>query len=486
MFVMMEDGAIGLLVLLGTLTGFISGMLGIGGGTVVVPALVIGLPFLGIDGPDLPKIAVATSLALVVPTSIASAQAHAAKGGIDWRMLFLLAPSIVAGALLTAVFAAAINAHLVMLVFILFALFSAWGLIRPRKTQQLHAKKPRLITVATKGAVGGTLSALLGLGVGFFCVPLLSRFLAMPRAIGTAAALALPMSIVGTTGYLLATSPAGCTGQCMGYVFLPAVAAIGISAVLAAPMGAWAAHVMPVVALRRAFAVFLLFAAANLAYKTFTPTIIAEEGHRIAALAEWLMSPTPDTKRETLATHGEASVSTMAIKLEPEKLIRAALNGVSQHFAALSEVRCVASLTCLRSIKQVLRMDDTERTASIPADAKRHLEITRSQFKTIFDWGKTRANDAQAMSVRLLDDGLRLLSQAQINAVAVAVATVPEEPHVRVVLPQSIEATRAADHLRLMWWRNTPSMRPVFAYGRRFKSKFFVPQYEQGLRQIQH
>ncbi len=86
-----DPSAFGFLVLLGCASGFISGLLGIGGGTILVPALIAGLPLLGVQGPELPKIAMATSLALVVPTAIASAQTHASKGAIDWT---LLPPSI--------------------------------------------------------------------------------------------------------------------------------------------------------------------------------------------------------------------------------------------------------------------------------------------------------------------------------------------------------------------------------------------------------
>lgn len=468
--------AISLLVLLGTFTGFISGMLGIGGGTVVVPALVIGLPFLGIGGPDLPKIAVATSLALVIPTSIASAQAHMAKGGVDWRMLMLLAPSIVAGALLTAIFATIIDAHFVMLVFVLFALYTAWGLLRAKRTQLANAQRPHFMIVATKGAVGGTLSALLGLGVGFFCVPLLSRFLAMPRAIGTAAALALPMSIVGTAGYLLASSPTGCTEQCMGYVFLPAVAAIGISAVLAAPLGAWAAHVMPVLALKRAFAVFLLFAAGNLAYKTFTPEVIAAEGRRIAFLAGRLMPTTSTASREALNIHDDSTASTLAdIKVNPQKLMRLAITGAVAHYHVFLEAKRFA----LPYINSVFQASNTEKTASIPPQSRLALEVTPLQLMATLDWGREKIQESRLSLVNTATNLAQDFYHVQLNVIA------SEEARIREALLHTIWSSRAADQLRLIWWRNVPHMRPKFVQERRLNSKFYVPNYEYGLKQIQ-
>jgi uncharacterized protein len=266
-----DPTAFGLLLLLGGLTGFTSGLLGVGGGTIVVPALLFGLPLLGVTGPDMPKVAMGTSLALVVPTTFASAQAHAAKRSIDWRLWGLLAPGIVAGAVFTALFAAKLNNELLILLFIVLVLWTAWKLIAPSpQTGPQKATEPHLISLTVKGMLGGALSSLLGLGVGWFTVPIMARFTALPKAIGTATALALPMAIAGTMAYLLTQTPAGCS-QCAGYIALPAVAAIGISAVLTAPFGAWAAHIMPVAVLKRIFAVFLIIVAGDLAYKTFIP-----------------------------------------------------------------------------------------------------------------------------------------------------------------------------------------------------------------------
>lgn len=266
-----DPTAFALLLLLGAMTGFISGLLGVGGGTIVVPSLLFGLPLMGISGPEMPKIAMATSLALVIPTTFASAQAHAARRGIDWYLWSLLAPSIITGAIFTALFAAGINNELLILLFILLVLMTAWKLIIPTSHKSQISTKPSVMLMTLKAVSGGALSSLLGLGVGWFTVPIMAKLTAMPRAIGTATALALPMAIAGTATYLMVQAPVECT-QCTGFVALPVVAAIGLSAVLTAPFGAWAAHVMPVALLKRLFAVFLIIVAGDLAYKTFLPT----------------------------------------------------------------------------------------------------------------------------------------------------------------------------------------------------------------------
>lgn len=281
--------AIAFLVSLGAFTGFFSGILGIGGGIVVVPVLIVGLPFLGVDSTDIPKIAVATSLALVVPTALASAQAHAGRKNIDWRILLLLTPSFVAGAFVTAAFMTGFNTNLILLVFIAFALHTASRLYRGwRPYRHQGQPRPGLSGLTVRGVLGGALSALLGIGGGMVAVSLLERFVSLPRAIGTAAALALPMAIAGTAAYLAA--PQGCA-SCIGFVYPPAVAAVGISAVLAAPLGAWAAQALPVHALRKLFAVVLVIAAGGLGYKTFTPDVIATEMTRMTALGKRLMPP---------------------------------------------------------------------------------------------------------------------------------------------------------------------------------------------------
>lgn len=280
--------AIAFFVGLGAISGLLSGMLGIGGGVVVVPALIIGLPLLGVESPELTKLAMATSLATVIPTTLASAQSHAAKDGIDWHYLLLLLPSFVAGAFVTATFIGGFNTSFIILVFILFTLYSAFRLWRGWRGRQQQQTTPRLVPMTVRGILGGALSSLLGIGAAVVAVPYLERFISLPRAIGTAAALGLPMAVAGTIAFLMA--PSSCPG-CFGYVYPPAVAAIGIAAVLAAPLGVWVAHAVPVRVLRRTFAVFLFVAAGSLAYKAFTPEVIAAESARVIALGKRLMTP---------------------------------------------------------------------------------------------------------------------------------------------------------------------------------------------------
>jgi uncharacterized membrane protein YfcA len=278
-----------LLIGLGGLSGFLSGLLGIGGGAVIVPALVLVLPMLGIEGEALPKIAIATSVATMIPTAIASAQHHGARGFIDGHSLVLFAPSVVLGAVAAGFFAERINTQLICLLFVLYMLHMARGLARRPSVRKVPpGSRPSLVSFICVGVLGGGLSALLGQGSASYAVPFMARFTDLRIAIGTAAVLNIPLAAAGVLGYLISTAPSGCGTACVGYVHLPAVAAIGIGAVLAAPVGALLTQALPVLFLRRLFALVLAVSAANLAVKTLP---LAEAPVYMAAAIQRLRSP---------------------------------------------------------------------------------------------------------------------------------------------------------------------------------------------------
>jgi uncharacterized membrane protein YfcA len=284
-----------LLAGLGCLSGFLSGLLGIGGGLIIVPALVLALPLIGVEGEALPRIAIATSVAIMIPTAIASAQQHSLRGSLDWPSLILLAPSIVSGSFVAGYFAQHISTQLLCLLFVTFALHTARGMIRRPAIHVRHetsaGNRPSFVSLTAVGLFGGALSSLIGLGNAFYSVPFLARFIEMSRAIGTAATLNVPLALAGVLGYAMSDPPPGCGAACFGYVYLPAVAAIGISAVLAAPAGALLTRAVPVLLLRRVFAVVLVASAVNLAAKTLP---LAEAPELVTELAQRLTRPVPE------------------------------------------------------------------------------------------------------------------------------------------------------------------------------------------------
>jgi uncharacterized membrane protein YfcA len=253
---------------IGLCSGFLAGLLGIGGGTVIVPALMLASSRLGIGADDTAAVAVATSLAVVIPTSIASARAHAAHGSIDWTAFRRCAPGIAAGALAGTLAACALGGRLALVVFIGFALLAVRRLLAlpagPDEAASRAAALPAAAPLLRHSLAIGLLSALAGVGGGLLSVPLLAHYLPIQRAIGTAAALALPLAAAGLAGYALAGRPAQCEAGCIGYVFMPAVLAISLAAIATAPLGARLAHRLPAALLRRAFAALLAAVAADL------------------------------------------------------------------------------------------------------------------------------------------------------------------------------------------------------------------------------
>ena len=257
------------LVALGLCTGFLAGLLGIGGGMIMVPFITVILSGRGV-APDLAiKMAIATSMATIIFTSISSVRAHHQRGAVRWDIVKRLAPGIVLGAALASlgVFSM-LKGSWLALVFAAFVSFSA--------TQMLMDKKPKPTRTlpGTAGQIGagttiGFLSGLVGAGGGFVSVPFMTWCnVAIHNAVATSAALGFPIALANALGYIVSgQGVAGLPTGSLGYVFLPALLVIAIASVLMAPLGVKAAHALPVKSLKRVFASILYVLAAYMLYK---------------------------------------------------------------------------------------------------------------------------------------------------------------------------------------------------------------------------
>lgn len=257
------------LAVLGLCTGFLAGLLGIGGGMIMVPFTTIILSNRGV-APDLAvKMAIATSMATIIFTSLSSVRAHHKRGAVRWDIVKLLAPGIVIGAAIASlgVFALLKGAWLA-LVFATFVAFSA--------TQMLLNKKPEPSRTlpGTAGTLGagtaiGFLSGLVGAGGGFVSVPFMTRCnVAIHTAVATSAALGFPIALANALGYLVAgQGVADLPPGSAGYIYLPALAVIASASVLMAPLGVRVTHALPIATLKRVFASVLYLLAAYMAYK---------------------------------------------------------------------------------------------------------------------------------------------------------------------------------------------------------------------------
>ncbi|MEO0344751.1 MAG: sulfite exporter TauE/SafE family protein [Pseudomonadota bacterium] len=252
----------------GLAAGLVAGLLGVGGGIVMVPILSLVLPALGADEAVSMHMAVASSLAVIVLTSLVSARAHAKRGGVDLETARLWALPIAAGALAGALAARYLSGDALRVLFAVLAaaVGTRFLLGRPAPEATLNWSRTLRRIAAT---VIGVLSAWLGIGGGTFAVPVLHGVgLPMHRAVGTAALLGFFVALPGAIGFgISGLSVDGRLAHSVGYLHLPAVLVLASGAVLLAPVGARLAHAMPQLQLRRVFGVFLLLAAASMMSK---------------------------------------------------------------------------------------------------------------------------------------------------------------------------------------------------------------------------
>ena len=246
------------LLILGLVSGFIAGLLGVGGGLVMVPVLVVLFAQQGFDPGWHMHLALGTSLAVIVLTSISSLRAHHAHGAVRWDTVRRIAPGIVLGTLLGA-FAVRHLSDLGLRVFFVAFLFYAatqmWLEYRPKPSREL----PGWPGMTAVGVVIGAVSSWVGIGGGTLSVPFqLWCNIKLHEAIGTSAAIGFPIAVAGAIGYGLSGYGApGLPEWSLGFIYLPALAGIAAASWLTAPLGARLAHRLPIKRLKRIFALLL-------------------------------------------------------------------------------------------------------------------------------------------------------------------------------------------------------------------------------------
>lgn len=252
------------LMALGVATGFLAGLLGVGGGMMMVPFLTFLLSRRGVDGGMAVKMAIATSMATILFTSLSSVRAHHRRGAVRWDIVRGMSAGIVLGGLLAGagVFAL-VKGQALALFFAAFVGFSATQMLKDRKPAATR-EMPGPAGQAAAGGGIGFVSGLVGAGGGFLSVPFMTWCnVAIHHAVATSAALGFPIALANTLGYVAGgwNVPPALPGT-VGYLYLPALVAIASASVLTAPLGARAAHAMNVKTLRRVFALLLYALAA--------------------------------------------------------------------------------------------------------------------------------------------------------------------------------------------------------------------------------
>ncbi len=257
------------LAILGVGTGFLAGLLGIGGGMLMVPFITIIMSNRGVAPNLAVKMAIATSMATIIFTSIASVRAHHKRGAVRWDIVKRLSPGIIVGSFIGSlgVFAVLKGSYLAIF-FGLFVSFSATQMFldkKPKPTRQM----PGTAGQFAAGGFIGFLSGLVGAGGGFISVPFMTWCnVAMHSAVATSAALGFPIAVTNVIGYIISgMSVQDLPPASFGYIWLPALLVIAVCSFLVAPLGAKAAHSLPVGKLKRVFASILYVLAAYMLYK---------------------------------------------------------------------------------------------------------------------------------------------------------------------------------------------------------------------------
>lgn len=246
------------LLVIGAAVGFLAGLLGIGGGLSLVPLLTILFTLRNFPQAHVVHMAVATATSTMVFTATSSMRAHQRRGAVLWQVVLAMAPGIVIGSLIGPQIAAALPTREFAAIFATFTWFAAYRMVFPRPSKAERALPGRAGLFGV-GAGIGTIASMVGAGGAFLAVPFLGRHnVKIHNAVGTSAAIGVPVAIAATFGFVLAgLRQQGLPAWSLGFVYLPAMAAIVVASTLAAPVGASLAHRWPAAKLRRSFALLL-------------------------------------------------------------------------------------------------------------------------------------------------------------------------------------------------------------------------------------
>ncbi len=246
-------------VILGAITGIFAGLFGIGGGGIMVPLLTFLFVKLAFPAEHIVHMALATSMAAIVPTALASLRAHHRRNAVIWSVVFKITPGILIGTFAGTFLASYLSAKPLAIFFSGFMAFVALQMVldrKPKASRQL----PGTVALTGIGSGIGGISALVAIGGGTLTVPFLTWCnVALPVAIGTSAAVGLPIAFSGAIGYAInGWAITNLPQHTLGFIYWPAVFAMAMASFFTAPLGARFAHNLPIPILKKCFAVLLI------------------------------------------------------------------------------------------------------------------------------------------------------------------------------------------------------------------------------------
>ena len=255
---------------LGAFAGFFAGLLGVGGGAIMVPVLAMFFAAQGFPEAHLVHLALGTSMATIIFTSVSSLRAHHRHGAVIWKVVRDITPGILVGTLTGAQFAARIPTKPLAVIFACFITYVAVQMIlnvKPKPSREL----PGMLGMFAVGSGIGAISALVAIGGGSLSVPFMTWCnVRVQNAIGTSAAIGFPIALSGTIGYLWGGSGAtGLPPGSFGFIYLPALAGTVVASMLVAPFGARLTHTLPVATVKRIFAAVLVLLSAKMLSSLF-------------------------------------------------------------------------------------------------------------------------------------------------------------------------------------------------------------------------
>ncbi|MFA7281173.1 MAG: sulfite exporter TauE/SafE family protein [Sterolibacterium sp.] len=253
--------------LLGAFAGFIAGLFGVGGGLTLVPLLYMLFAAQDFPAAHVMHLALGTSMATIVFTSIASMRAHHAHGAVRWDIVKSMAPGLMLGTLCGSFIASSVQTRPLAMMFTAIVYYASVQMMldfKPKPSRNL----PGQIGLLIVGGIIGVVSSLVSAGGGFMSIPFMVwSNVAIHQAVGTSSALGFPIAIAGVVGYILSGwNATPLPPFSLGYVYLPAFVGVVLMSFLLAPYGARMAHKLPVKQLKRAFGGFLALLASKMLY----------------------------------------------------------------------------------------------------------------------------------------------------------------------------------------------------------------------------
>lgn len=253
----------------GAFAGMLAGLLGVGGGIVIVPVLYFVLQGLSVDPEIAIRVATATSLLVIVPTSLSSIRSHHLRGNVDWGLIKRWWPFMILGVFAGTATALVVTGQVIGGVFGVIALLVAANMLLRPKAPPVAKSLPGLPGQGLMSGAIGYFSVMVGIGGGTLGVPMLTACNIAPhRAVGTAAFFGLLIALPGAAALLFAETPPGAPAGMVGLVNLPGFAAITPLTVLLAPWGAWLGSKLNPHWLKRVFAIFLCISGGRMLMQT--------------------------------------------------------------------------------------------------------------------------------------------------------------------------------------------------------------------------